>query len=554
MPEPGRGHRIRRQAGQAARATSRQLERTLGGRERTRVIVVLACVLALSSADAATVGAAAAPLRSALHIGNTDIGLLVTVSSLVAAAASVPFGIIADKWRRTWVLAIAILGWGVAMLWSATAPNFHSLLLSRLVLGGVTAAAGPVIASLVGDYFEGSERGRIYSYILTGELAGAGIGFAVTGDIAALSWRAAFVLLAVPAFALAWYVFRLPEPVRGGSAPLRRDTKAADPDQISELVNPTPDVRQAVADPAAGATDAQRLAADRGIGPEAELVLGPELESMNFIAAAKAVLRIRTNVILIIASACGYFYLSGIETFGTEFVRQQYNVDQVVANGLLLLIGLGAVVGTLLAGGLSDRLLRAGFLNSRILVAAIAAIGSTILFIPPLAAHSVASALPYLIFAALLLSAQNPPIDAARLDIMPAQLWGRAEAVRTVLRSLAQSLAPVLFGFSSDHIFGGGRHGLQWTFSFMLVTMAASGFILLRALRTYPRDVATAAASEAAQASAAAQAAAAPGPAPAAPGQAPPAPQPRPWQARADGPPQATTWPEPAPPIQPDNP
>ena len=554
MPEPGRGHRIRRQAGQAARATSRQLERTLGGRERTRVIVVLACVLALSSADAATVGAAAAPLRSALHIGNTDIGLLVTVSSLVAAAASVPFGIIADKWRRTWVLAIAILGWGVAMLWSATAPNFHSLLLSRLVLGGVTAAAGPVIASLVGDYFEGSERGRIYSYILTGELAGAGIGFAVTGDIAALSWRAAFVLLAVPAFALAWYVFRLPEPVRGGSAPLRRDTKAADPDQISELVNPTPDVRQAVADPAAGPTDAQRLAADRGIGPEAELVLGPELESMNFIAAAKAVLRIRTNVILIIASACGYFYLSGIETFGTEFVRQQYNVDQVVANGLLLLIGLGAVVGTLLAGGLSDRLLRAGFLNSRILVAAIAAIGSTILFIPPLAAHSVASALPYLIFAALLLSAQNPPIDAARLDIMPAQLWGRAEAVRTVLRSLAQSLAPVLFGFSSDHIFGGGRHGLQWTFSFMLVTMAASGFILLRALRTYPRDVATAAASEAAQASAAAQAAAAPGPAPAAPGQAPPAPQPRPWQARADGPPQATTWPEPAPPIQPDNP
>jgi MFS family permease len=548
MPEPGKGHRIRRQAGQAARATSRQLERTLGGRERTRVIVVMACVLALSSADAATVGAAAAPLRSALHIDNTDIGLLVTVSSLVAAAASVPFGIIADKWRRTWVLAIAILGWGVAMLWSATAATFHSLLLSRLVLGGVTAAAGPVIASLVGDYFEGSERGRIYSYILTGELAGAGIGFAVTGDIAALSWRAAFILLAVPAFALAWYVFRLPEPVRGGSAPLRRDTAAGDPDQISELVSPTPDVRPAVADPASGPTDAKRLAADRGIGPEEELVLGPELESMNFLAAAKAVLRIRTNVILIIASACGYFYLSGIETFGTEFVRQQYNIDQVLANGLLLLIGLGAVVGTLLAGGLSDRLLRAGYLNSRILVAAIAAIGSTFLFIPPLAAHSVTAALPYLIFAALLLSAQNPPIDAARLDIMPAQLWGRAEAVRTVLRSLAQSLAPVLFGFSSDHVFGGGRHGLQWTFSFMLVTMAASGFILLRALRTYPRDVATAAATEAAQAAAVSDQAAA------GPSQAPPAPQPRPWQARADGPPQATTWPEPAPPIQPDNP
>ena len=84
----------------------------------------------------------------------------------------------------------------------------------------VTAAAGPIVASLVGDYFEGSERGRIYSYILTGELLGAGLGFAVTGDIAALSWRASFVLLALPAFVLAWFVLRLPEPDRGGRSPL----------------------------------------------------------------------------------------------------------------------------------------------------------------------------------------------------------------------------------------------------------------------------------------------------------------------------------------------
>ena len=91
------------------------------------------------------------------------------------------------------------------------------------MLGAVTAAAGPMVASLVGDYFDGSERGRIYSYILTGELVGAGIGFAVTGDIAALSWRAAFILLAVPAFVLAWFVLKLPEPARGALAPLRAD-------------------------------------------------------------------------------------------------------------------------------------------------------------------------------------------------------------------------------------------------------------------------------------------------------------------------------------------
>ena len=499
MPDSGRSIRMRSQARRAARFTGLHLERTLGGRERTRVIVVLACVLALSSADSATVGAAAAPLRSALHIDNTDIGLLVTVTSLVAAMASLPFGVIADRWRRTRTLSAAIVCWGAAMLWSATASSFDQLLVARLVLGGVTAAAGPVLASLIGDYFEGSERGRIYSYILTGELAGAGIGFAVTGDIAALSWRAAFVILAVPAFILAWHVFRLPEPVRGGSTPLLPEGSVlkavfvdSGPADVGPEVGFGSDTRR---------TDAQLLAAARGVGPDEDRVLGAQLNSMGLIGATRAVLRIPTNVILIVASACGYFYLSGVETFGSEFVREQYHIDQILANLLLLVVGGGAVVGTLLSGGLSDRLLRSGFLNARILVAAVAALAATLLFIPALAVRSALTAVPYLMLAALMLAAQNPPIDAARLDIVPPPLWGRAEAVRTVLRSLAQSLAPLLFGVTSDDVFGGGRAGLQWTFTVMLVTMGASGVILLKALRTYPRDVATAAASVASAAS-----------------------------------------------------
>jgi MFS family permease len=485
--KPGLGTQLQRGATRFARATSQHVERTLGGRERARVIVALACVLALSSADGATVGASAAALRKDLHIHNTDIGLLVTVSSLVAAVASVPFGVIADRFRRTRTLGLAVATWGVAMLWSATASSFGKLLLARLALGAVTAAAGPVVASLVGDYFEGSERGRIYSYILSGELVGAGVGFAVTGDISALSWRASFVILALPAFALAWFVMRLPEPERGSRAPLlpegaapRAPTQAADARKSDD--SPTP-------------TDAQVVASSRGIKADPDKVLDwSRLRTMNLLEATRAVLSIRTNVILIVASACGYFYLSGIETFATEFVKEQYRIDQFVANLLLLVLGGGAILGVLLAGNLSDRLLKRGFLNSRIVVAAICALGATVLFIPALSTRSAVTAVPYLTIAALFLSAQNPPIDAARLDIVPALLWGRAEAIRTLLRSLAQSLAPLFFGVTSDHVFGGGRGGLQWTFTIMLVTMGASGVILLRATRTYPRDVATAAA------------------------------------------------------------
>jgi len=573
----------------AARRSGRQLESVFGGPERTRVIVLLAAVLAMSSADAATVGAAATPLRSALKIDNTDIGLLVTASSLVAAFASVPFGILADRVRRTRCLAISVAFWGIAMLWSATAPNFGRLLLSRLFLGVVTAAAGPIVASLVGDYFPSGERGRVYSYILTGELIGAGIGFGITGDIAALDWRAAFVILALPTFFLARFLFRLPEPARGGVAPLphrgghpvappagaspspvgepageqgldgqRRGRPArgrgGDADRPGDPTRPTAGVnppgwqgrgggfdagsyeewaaRQGLTDApppppppweegspatfgedptaafvapggAGGAggsdgndleTDAQRVAREKNIAPDADRVLRANPQRMPIWTVGRYLLSIRTNTVLIVASACAYFYLAGVETFGVEFTSEQYRVPDAVANLLILLVGVGAVFGVLVGGGLSDGLLRRRVLNSRILVAGVAAVVTTLLFVPALLTRSTLTALPYLTLAAFALTAQNPPIDAARLDIVPPLLWGRAEGIRTLLRTLAQSLAPVLFGALSD-LLGGDRSGLQWTFAIMLVPLMANGVILLLATKTYPRDVATAAAA-----------------------------------------------------------
>ncbi|HET7572435.1 MAG TPA: MFS transporter [Gaiellaceae bacterium] len=460
-------------------AVWRRLTHVLGGRERTRVIVILACVLALSGADTATVGASATELRAGLHITNTDIGLLVSVTALVGAVATLPFGVLADRVRRTTTLGLAIVLWGGAMLWSAAVSDFGELLLARLFLGAVTAAAGPLVASLVGDWFGGAERGRVYGFILAGELVGAGFGFAVTGDIAALSWRAAFVILALPAFVLAWLVLRTPEPKRGGRGVLAHATRP-DPDPSWEEPHET---------------DAQRLARERGLAPDPELAAIGDVGGLSLLEATRYVLRVRTNVFLIASSACGYYFLAGVQTFGSEFAKEQYGINQALANLLLLVVGIGAVGGVLAGGAAGDGLLRRGRLNGRISTAAVAATATTILFVPALLTRNVVTAVPYLLAAVLFLSAQNPPLDAARLDIMPPRLWGRAEAIRTLLRSLAVAVAPLLFGAVSDHVFGGGRTGLQWTFVVMLVPLAAAAWLLFRARRTYPLDVATAAAA-----------------------------------------------------------
>ena len=194
----------------------------VGGPARARVIGLFGGVLALSSAQIATVGAVAPQLERALHIGNTKIGLLNSVALLIGAVAVVPVGLLVDRVRRIPMLALSMILWSVTTVLGAFAPSYSYLLLSRVGLGAVAATAGPAIASLTGDYFPARERGRVYGYILSGEIAGTAAGFIVSGTLAsAFSWRVAFFVLALPGFFLARSLWRtVPEPLRGGQSRL----------------------------------------------------------------------------------------------------------------------------------------------------------------------------------------------------------------------------------------------------------------------------------------------------------------------------------------------
>jgi hypothetical protein len=68
-----------------------------------------------------------------------------------------------------------------------------------------------------------------------------------------------------------------------------------------------------------------------------------------------------------------------------------------------------------------------------------------------------------------------------------------------VLRTSFEGGAPLLLGPVSVWL-GGGANGLMWTFLVMLFPMLVARSLVLPGRRTYPRDVATAAASAAATA------------------------------------------------------
>jgi MFS family permease len=232
-------------------------------------------------------------------------------------------------------------------------------------------------------------------------------------------------------------------------------------------------------------------------------------ENITLWEAVRFVLGLRTNVVLIVASALGYFFQAGVNTFGVVFVIAHFAVSQAVATWLLALIALGALAGTVLGGRLADTLLARGYLPARMVVGGVAFVVSAAIFAPGLVIRALVPAMCLYLLAAAALAAPGPALDAARLDIIPAHLWGRAESIRTVLRTLAVALAPLAFGFVSDALSGGhrtttrgiGYHasgpGLKYAFLLMLIPMTVGGLLVLAGARSYPRDVATAMASEA---------------------------------------------------------
>jgi MFS family permease len=498
----------------ASRRFQGEIVKRVGGPARARVITLFGAVLALNGADNATVGAVAPQLERALHIGNTKIGLLTSVSLLVGAVFTIPIGMLVDRIKRVPMLSLSIVLWSAASLLSAFAGSYSSLLLTRLLLGAVTATAGPAIASLTGDYFPARERGRVYAYILGGEIAGTAAGFIVSGTVASLiSWRAAFLLLAIPGFFLARELYRtVPEPLRGGQSTLEPGVVDLQEAAAGNAPRPEADAGEAQEAPEEVEDLAHEAVRRMGVEPDPKLVLKKDPRSLPIMDAVRYVLSIPTNVLMIISSSLGYFYFSGLSTFALLFVRGHYHASQATAELVLALLVAGAMAGTLVSGRITDALLRQGFVEVRVWVPALCYLGAAALLIPGILGSHLTPAVWFDVAGASLLSAANPPLDAARLDIMPAGLWGRAESTRTVLRSFAQALAPLVFGGLADLIAGiapeqapigthpgvispGAARGLEISFLLLLGTLAAAGVVLLRARSTYPRDVATAAAS-----------------------------------------------------------
>lgn len=440
---------------------------------RRRVLVLLTITLAIDYADRAALGALGPDLKSAFHISNTEFGFLASAFSVVGALATLPAGVLADRTTRTVVLAGAVALWAAAMGATGAAVTFAMLIGARIFLGAVTATARPMMISMSGDVFPTEGRGRALGIINSGALVGDGFGFVLAGVIAAfVSWRGVFWALGLIGVPLVWFLWRLPEPERTAE---EEPTGVARDDAAVELAEEAPDVE-----------------------PEEELVLEPEeAERLSLRQAVGYVLRVRTQVLVMVTTAIASFFFAGVRTFAVIFLTKAYGLDRSVADVVLVVTGVGAVLGILAGGRIGDHLITTKRLNGRLVVSSYSYLVAGAALLPVFLLHSLWIALPALLLGGAALGAPIAPLDAVRLDVIHPLLWGRAEGIRSLLLIVAEAGAPLAFGALSGHIAGGGGAGLRWTFLMTLPTLAVSAAILQVARRYYPDELAAAAVSTA---------------------------------------------------------
>ncbi|MEA3140194.1 MAG: hypothetical protein QOK23_2363 [Gammaproteobacteria bacterium] len=183
------------------------------------VVAVLFAATLLSQLDRQLPALLVRPLKREFGISDTAFSVLQGYGfAIFYTLAGLPLGRFVDRGNRRNLIVVGLLFWSLATALFAFAQNYTHLLLARVGVGVGEAVLAPAAYSLIADYIEPSRRGRAIaayyvslaigsgaSLILGGWLLGAippqGLQIAGLGQLS--SWRAAFLIAAVPGAPLA---------------------------------------------------------------------------------------------------------------------------------------------------------------------------------------------------------------------------------------------------------------------------------------------------------------------------------------------------------------
>jgi MFS transporter, PHS family, inorganic phosphate transporter len=141
------------------------------------------------------------------NLPNFEVGLIGSTSLLAAALGSYLFGWLADRIGRHTIYGMTLVVLAIGAILSAFSPNIICLLIFRFILGLGIGGDYPLSATLMSEYSNRRDRGKLITMVFSmqglGLIVGplVALGLLLSGINHDLVWRLMLALGAVPALA-----------------------------------------------------------------------------------------------------------------------------------------------------------------------------------------------------------------------------------------------------------------------------------------------------------------------------------------------------------------
>jgi MFS family permease len=439
-------------------------------------LVALAGTQFIQSGEIQSMGFAVDGIQKAFHVSDFTIALIPIAMNVVGIAGVLPFGVLADRWKRNLLLAVGTVIWTIAMGLTGLATSFLFLLLARMWVGGLEANS-PAAISLIGDYWPVEQRPTKMGLYQMGNIAGALTAFAVGGvAVHFFGWRAAFIMWIPFGIVSMLLLLRSPEP-RRGNHDLRETIGApvgplAGPEELADL----------------GADDELSQVAAYVELPEPTRVGEGDYIELGWRPAFREILRIKSMWFGLASITVGQIITNALAFWGIPYFERVHHLGSAAAGGLAGLLAIGSTAGFLIGAKASERLLKRGVLNGKVYVIVVGSIAGTALLMPAFASPSLWVTAPLFFFGGFFLTIPVAPTEAMMADVVVCDLRGRAAMVRSIIRTMSAAGAGIVGGLSL--LYGGHAHGLQWALVTLMPIYAIGGLICLGARKTYGTDLA----------------------------------------------------------------
>ena len=194
-------------------------------------VLVLTLAYTVSFVDRMIISLLVEPIRLELGLTDTQLSLLQGLAfSIFYSAMTLPFGWLADRASRKWIVAAASAVWCLSTAACGLAGSFWQLFLARIGVGAGEAPLSPAAISMIGDCFPPEERSLPLGVYVSAASAGSGLALICGGAViqvvarspvvelpvfgAVRSWQATFIIVGLSGLIVPLLAAALSEPKR----------------------------------------------------------------------------------------------------------------------------------------------------------------------------------------------------------------------------------------------------------------------------------------------------------------------------------------------------